>query len=542
MHRSSLRSFAILALGALALAGCTADAEDAAVAPLPACSTPADPASLPPLPASLPTYVNTLHVQGPAATFQHGVASGDPTQTDVILWTRVTTDAASPAVVPVFYEVALDEAFTSRVAAAEVTTSAAVDYTVKVDVKGLTWGRDYFYRFQALGRTSPVGRTRLAPAAAQAACLRFAVVSCASYAHGYFYGYRHVAERKDIDAVLHLGDYIYEYESGGYGDVRAYEPANELLTLADYRARYAQYRRDPDLQALHLAHPMISTWDDHETADNSYASGANNHQDNEGDWEARKGAGRQAYFEWLPIRETPGRRLWRSFQYGDLADLVFLDTRIAGRDAQLGAPEDDTPEHHLLDTAQETWLGTTLAAGKARWEVIAQQVMVAPMYVGEGPFNMDQWDGYSHARDRLYDMLEKEDENVVVLTGDIHSSWAFDLTRDPFAKDYNPARDNLAVEFVVPGITSPGFPEGSEDLLGPQIDKSNPHLRWRNLEQRGYMVLDIDRNRVQADWFLLDGVLEDQGHESFAKGWVTAWGEAMLREAPAPVERPAASR
>lgn len=536
----SLQTLARLSLLALPLTSfaCTAADEVLTAAPdeTAGCSLPVDTANLPPLPKNLPTYAYD-GTQGSERTFTHGVASGDPTTEAVILWTRVTTDAASPAVVPVFYEVARDAAFTERVAAGEVTTGTWRDTTVKVDVQGLKWGRDYFYRFQALGRTSPVGRTRLAPGAGGARCARFAVVSCASYAHGYFYAYDHIAKRQDVDAVLHLGDYIYEYETGGYGDVRAYEPDNELLTLADYRTRYAQYHRDPNLQAIHAAHPFVAVWDDHESADNSYHDGANNHQPDEGDWQARLAAARQAYFEWIPIRDTADRHVWRKFAYGDLADVYVLDTRIVGRDKQVGSTEEDGPEHHILGDEQEAWLKQALAAGTARWQVLAQQVMVAQMNVGDGPFNMDQWDGYSSARDRLFDMLEGRDEDVVVLTGDIHSSWAWELARDPWAADYDPARDNLGVEFVVPGISSPGFPEGSEDVLGKVIDDSNPHLKWRNLEQRGYMLLDVAPERVQADWFLLDGVEKGQGQSSFAKGFTTRRGDARLVEAAAPVAR-----
>lgn len=538
---ASLARFALITLPLGALPACTTAKEVLGLADADSnesCTLPVDPASLPPLPTNLPAYVEPAVVTPPAGTFVHGVASGDPTTEDVILWTRVTTDASSPATVPVFYEVALDEAFTKRVAAGEVLTDATRDFTVKVDVQGLKWGRDYFYRFHVTGSTSPVGRTRLAPAAGGARCARFAVVSCSSYAHGYFYAYAHIAKRKDVDAVLHLGDYIYEYETGGYGDVRAYEPSNELLTLADYRARYAQYHRDPDLQALHAAHPMVAVWDDHESADNSWSDGANNHTPGtEGDWQARLAAARQAYFEWIPIRDTADRHVWRTFPYGDLADVYVLDTRIDGRDEQVGTSEEDGPERHILGDAQEKWLRDSLATGTARWQIVAQQVMVAQMYMGDYPFNMDQWDGYTGARDRLFDMLEAKDENVVVLTGDIHSSWALELARDPFAETYDPARDNLAVEFVVPAISSPGFPPRSDEVVGKVLDETNPHLVWRNLEQRGYVMLDVSPDRVQADWFLLDGVEKGQGHESFAKGFSTRRGDARLVEAATPVER-----
>ncbi len=502
-----------------------------------ACTVPFDPASVGPLPTDLASYTHA-GPQGPAEAFSHGVASGDPTEDAVILWTRVTTDVTSPEVVPVFYEVALDEAFTDRVAAGEVTTGAFRDHTVKVDVTGLKWGRDYFYRFHALGRTSPVGKTRLAPGEAGARCARFAVVSCSSYAHGYFHAYGHIAARPDVDLVLHLGDYIYEYGTDQYGGVRAYEPAHEIKTLADYRTRYAQYRRDPDLQAIHRAHPMIAVWDDHETADNSFADGANNHQDDEGDWQLRKAVATQAYFEWMPIRDNPAQHIWRAFRYGELADLIFLDTRIAGRDEQIGDPAGDGPERHILGDEQEAWLRAQLRDGSGQWRIIGQQVMVAHLQSGSVPFNMDQWDGYSNARGRLFDMLaEYTDENAVVLTGDIHSSWGLELARDPFAADYDPARDNLGVEFVVPGITSPGFPTGIGDLASEKFANSNPHLKYSNLEQRGYMLLDVDPKRVQADYYVLDGVEKNQGTQTFDAGLTARRGDARLSFAAGPVDR-----
>jgi alkaline phosphatase D len=286
---------------------------------------------------------------------------------------------------------------------------------------------------------------------------------------------------------------------------------------------------------------MYATWDDHETANNSYADGAGNHDSKEGDWNVRKAAARQAYFEWMPIRETFGRRVWRSFRYGDLADLTFLDTRIAGRDVQVGGPEDDGPERHILGEEQEQWVADELANANPGWEIIAQQVMVGQLVVNGAPFNMDQWDGYSSARERLFDLVEKHtEENFVVLTGDIHSSWVMELTRDPLAASYDPENDNLGVEFVVPAISSPGLDAGLEEFIGKTLDESNPHLAYRNLSQRGYMLLDVSPERVQADYFLLDGVEEGQGIQSFAVGFSAKHGDARLNKVDAPVERKSA--
>lgn len=463
------------------------------------------------LPTDLPSYAHS-GAPGPEGLFQHGVASGDPWPDSVILWTRVTPDVT--AEVEVYYEVALDTAFSRRLAAGTFRTSEARDYTVKVDVAGLYPGLTYFYRFHALGRTSPVGRTRTAPADG-AHRLRFAVMSCSSLAHGYFHAYRHVAARAELDAVLHLGDYIYEYGTGEYGTVRPYEPAHEILTLADYRTRYGQYRRDPDLAEAHRQHPFIAVWDDHETADNAYDGGAANHQPEEGAWALRRAAAAQAYAEWMPFREQAGGKIYRAFSFGGLADVVMLDTRNEARSLQIGNVAEDTAERSLLGATQEAWLAETLRASTARFKLVGQQVMVGQLAFGEShtPFNLDQWDGYPAARGRLLDVLETVSD-VVVLTGDIHSSWAMDVVRDPWGA-YDPAtgRGSVAVELVTPGVTSPGVPGAAGVGLVQAAREANPHMKFGNFSDRGYLVVDVTRSRVHADFYLLDGVLEDQGEE-----------------------------
>lgn len=467
---------------------------------------------------------------GPESLFQHGVASGDPGQDSILLWTRVTPEAAA-ASVPVFYEVATDVLFSHRVAAGTTETTPERDYTVKVVVEGLTQGRDYYYRFRALGRSSRLGHTRVT-GAPELSHLRFGVCSCASYAHGWFHGYRHLAARTDLDAVLHLGDYIYEYGTGEYGDAREYEPSHEIVTLQDYRARYAQYRRDPDLQAAHAQHAFISVWDDHETADNSYRDGANNHEPaNEGSWPERVAAARKAYFEWMPVRETPELGLYRRVQYGQLADLIFLDTRIAGRDPQ--SSEEDTiamGSRQLLGIAQEDWLERQLSESAAHWKLLAQQVVFAPWSI----FNEDAWDGYPEARKRVLEMIRTTPGgNAVVLTGDIHTSWAYEVPGDPADLSSEP----ICAEFVCPGISSPGFPINSAEAAQSAhngMRESNPHLRFVNLWQRGYIVLDLTRERLQADWFLLDGVEQDAGQESFIHGSILNSGSSRLTEASSP--------
>lgn len=466
--------------------------------------------------------------------FLHGVASGDPLADAVILWTRVT--ASGP--VEVSWEVAADPGFAAPVGGGSLTTDAERDHTVKIDAKGLEAGKTYYYRFRALGETSPIGRTRTAPVTA--ARLRFAVVSCSNFAHGYFHVYRALSERADLDAVLHLGDYIYEYESDRYGEVRPCEPKHEIVTLADYRLRHAQYKRDPDSQAAHRQHPFICTWDDHESANDAWRGGAENHEAEDGDWQARKAAAARAYEEWMPVRSIEGGRLWRALRYGDLADLLVLDTRIWGRDEQAKGEKDPSladDARQLLGADQEAWLFEELRTSKARWKLVCQQVMMAqlPQFL-----NTDQWDGYPKARERLYDVLEKTPVNdVVVLTGDIHSSWASDLARTP--KDpatYDPAtgRGSLAVEMVTPAVSSPGFPP---QLAGVAegIAKDNPWMKFVDLVRRGFVLVDLDASRAQGAYFhVQDVVTPDPMPATFSAAVATYAGENRLRREDAAAE------
>ncbi|MDF2697484.1 MAG: phoD, partial [Labilithrix sp.] len=332
--------------------------------------------------------------------FNHGIASGDPLPDAVILWTRI----AATAPVTGRWEVAKDVAFASIVARGAFSTNAERDYTVKVDATGLEPGTTYYYRFIALGRTSLTGRTRTAPLDARR--LRFAVVSCASLPHGYFHVYRTISERPDIDAVLHLGDYIYEYAEGDYGDVRESEPKHAVQTLADYRERYAQYRRDPDLQEAHRQHPFVCIWDDHELVDNAWRDGTTGDNPAVGPWAERRSAARTAYSEWIPIRDQQDGRIWRSLRYGTLAELIFLDTRLWGRDQQVA--EDDPrrmdPARQLLGADQEAWLSERLRTSTARWKLVCQQVMMVEV---PSWFRDDGWDDYPAARSRFFDILEK---------------------------------------------------------------------------------------------------------------------------------------
>jgi alkaline phosphatase D len=477
---------------------------------------------------------------GPEALFEHGVASGDPLADAVILWTRLSVEEPGP--VEVDWWIATDPDGRRVAARGRVRTDESRDHTVKLDATGLEPGTTYWYGFAALGRRSRVGRTRTAPEGGVER-VRFGVVACSFLAAGYFHSYRRLAELDDVDAVLHLGDYIYEYGSDG---VRPVEPKHELLTLDDYRTRYSQYRRDPDLQALHALQPFVTVWDDHESANNSWRGGAANHDPaTEGDWATRRTASARAYSEWMPIRDQGDGRIFRSFRFGDLVDLVMLDTRIHGRDEQTGSTGDPLvrdPSRQLLGSDQEAWLTDRLRESTARWRLIGQQVMMGPLKVVPGPesqgggvtLNPDQWDGYFAARRRFFDAVRRENpSNLVVLTGDIHTSWALELTDDPNdPASYDPAtgRGAVGVEFVTTSVTSPGIP-GIDNAFVPTLERANPHIKWADLQSRGYMVVDVTPERTQAAWFLFDRVDLPEGvTETFAKAWSVRSGETLLRE------------
>jgi alkaline phosphatase D len=482
--------------------------------------------------------------------FRHGVASGDPLADRVILWTRVTTPKPAAAV-PVAWQIALDAKFTRMVARGELVTGPARDFTVKVDAGGLEPGTTYYYRFQAANGQSPLGRTRTLPPSGVSR-IRIGVVSCSNLPFGYFNAYACLANRADLDAILHLGDYIYEYKNGDYGDGtklgRIPLPDKEIVALQDYRDRHATYKLDPDSQEAHRQHPFIITWDDHEFANNSWSGGAENHdpENGEGDWWARRAAATQAFYEWMPVREDVQAltaRVYRTFSFGDLAALYMLDTRMIGRDAQVNAKDVAavaSPTRSLLGAAQEHWLaGEFMAASrnKTRWNVLGQQVMFAPQSapntVGA---NSDSWDGYRASRDRVFDMIEQQKvNNLVVLTGDVHSSWAYDLPRRPYDAGYDrkSGKGSLGVEFAGTSITSPSNlgvgPEGQKRLAATMAGR--PHLHYADGQYRGYFILDLTRERLQADFYALATVQERSTKERFEKGFISESGGNHLIEA-----------
>jgi alkaline phosphatase D len=472
--------------------------------------------------------------------FAHGVASGDPLADRVILWTRITPDGDATAV-DVAWRIARDEALGDVVARGQAQTDAARDFTVKVDAAGLEPGRTYFYAFDANGARSPVGRTRTLPVG-RVERIRLASCTCANYPHGFYNVYAAIARRDDLDAVLHLGDYIYEYGREGYGASsigRDLLPAHEILTLADYRARYALHRSDPDLQELHRRHAMIAVWDDHEFANDAWRGGGQNHDPaTEGPWDARRGAAARAWREWMPVRvaEEGGfdaaPRIWRSFRFGDLADLAMLDTRVAARDQQ--APRDDPAriaarDRTLLGAEQERWLLDWLDDSQQRdtaWRLLGQQIVFAPWARPPRLPNADGWDGYPAARARvLGHLLARRIGDVVVLSGDVHSSWAMEVPRVAFAK----RPESLAVEFVAPAVSSSSLASFSDATarFGNSLAEL-PHLRWFDLTQRGWVLVDVDRERTSAEWWFADTVAERRSGERLAAAFATRRGTSRL--------------
>jgi alkaline phosphatase D len=473
--------------------------------------------------------------------FLHGVASGDPLPDRVILWTRVTPPASRSAIGPIAvkWRVAADERFTQVIAEGEAPATPNRDFTVKVDASGLRPGRTYFYAFEVGGQRSAVGRTRTMPADG-VEHVRLAAVSCSNYPGGYFNVYRCLANRSDLDAVLHLGDYIYEFANGVFGDGRASGrvplPGGEAVTLADYRLRYATYRSDRDLQDAHRQHPFIVVWDDHEIADNTWSGGALNHQPRQGAWSARLAGAYRAYTEWLPVRESPGRaiQLYRSFRAGDMADIVMLDTRGL-RDRQLPSRDDrrlNDSRRTLLGATQEAWLFDQLRTSKARgapWRMIGQQVLFSAV-TASGPFSLDMWDGYPAARRRVLDFLSREQvTDVAILAGDLHSSWALEVSRDPWAGAASPAAKPLAIELVTPAISSaPLYSDPTLRARGPMLPKLAPHLKYLDGDRNGYLLLDLSRERLQAEWYFVPTVTMPTDREVKGASFVCERGSSRL--------------
>lgn len=518
-----------------------------------------------PAPAASPATGTTA-----ATGFLHGVASGDPLPDGVLLWTRVTP---APEAVPgsglgpdveVRWEVAEDAAFARVVAHGAATATAATDHTVKADVRGLRPATDYHFRFTTGDAVSPAARTRTAPAhGAATAGVRFGVVSCANWEAGHFSAYRHLAGRRDLDAVLHLGDYIYEYGTGTYPaakyTVRPHSPAHEIVSLADYRVRHGRYKTDPDLQALHRAHPTVAIWDDHEFANDAWSGGAENHTPGaEGDWAARMAAAKQAYFEWMPVRPSVEGTTYRRLRFGKLADLHLMDLRSFRSQQAKGGGVDD-PERTITGRAQLDWLKAGLTSSDTTWRLVGNSVMISPVAFGALPAHLleplakllglptggltistDQWDGYTDdRRELLAHLADRAIRNTVFLTGDIHMAWANDVPRT--AATY-PLSPSVATEFVVTSVTT----DNIDDLLhvpphtvslaaATAIKAANRHVKWLDMDSHGYGVLDITAEHAQMDYYVLSDRKDPKATSSWSRSYRTRSGTQRVERARRPV-------
>ncbi|TOM21040.1 alkaline phosphatase D family protein [Vibrio parahaemolyticus] len=522
-----------------------------------------------------------------AVSFEHGVASGDPTQTQVIIWTRVTTAASY---VDVSWQVASDMEFSNVVQSGVFTTDTGRDFTVKVDVQNLNANSQYYYRFMVGEMMSEVGQTQTLPEdGVEKASM--AVVSCANYPAGYFHVYREILnqhEQSPFDVVLHLGDYIYEYGAGGYASEDAValgrEPSKgtECITLDDYRKRYAQYRQDADLQALHAKLPMIAVWDDHELANDTWKNGAENHQDDEGSFIDRRAAAAAAWTEWLPVRENTfsNMLIYRQFSFGNLVNLMMLDTRLVGRDKpldyfSLNAPtmeaigglvaQSRSADRELLGTEQLAWLMNEFNTHDAKWNVLGQQVLMSRMelpssvmtamfqlftsteekkteallavntaitgYLADPsadpislPYNLDAWDGYYVEREKVYQLAKASSGNFVCLAGDTHNAWASEL------KDVS--NNPIGVEFATSSVSSPGLEEylALDPVAIAQMEYTLPHLvselQWADIKQRGFMRVTFTADAAQSTWYLVS-TIKDKKYQVTTKSASTTNGTTL---------------
>ncbi|MBE2245680.1 MAG: alkaline phosphatase D family protein [Candidatus Competibacteraceae bacterium] len=465
------------------------------------------------------------------APFYHGIASGDPLPDRVMIWTRITLD---PPVTPVTvsWRMATDTLFTNIVASGTAQTDVIRDYTIKVDVTGLQPNSWYYYQFEYNGIKSITGRTHTMPIG-DVDSIRLAVVSCSDYQNGYFNAYRDIALRNDVDYLLHLGDYIYEYAASSSLADRNHEPTNEIITISDYRIRHSLYKLDADLRLIHQQLPMISVWDDHETANNSWMNGAENHTPStEGDWQIRKKSGIQAYLEWMPLRQpdiNDSLKIYRHFNFGNLLDLYMLDTRLEGRDEQVSGSSSaiNDPNRRIISETQFNWLVNNMKQSAAKWQVLGQQVMVAPLKILGTPVNTDQWDGYPVQRQQLYDsVLINNVQNMVVLTGDIHTSWANDLPLSGYVG--STGANSAGVEFVTTSITSSNSPFGLSSSI---IAALFSHVKYANLTNHGYYILDLNKTRTQADFYNVSDINSKNYTITVDASWYTLDGTRHLQQA-----------
>ncbi|GHA80109.1 alkaline phosphatase [Streptomyces thermoviolaceus subsp. thermoviolaceus] len=484
--------------------------------------------------------------------FTLGVASGDPLPDSVLLWTRLAPvpyqpDGGLPARrVPVAWEVALDDRFRQVVRRGTATAHPEFHHTVHVEVGGLAPGRVYHYRFRTGRWTSPVGRTRTAPPRESGSpALTFALVSCQRYDQGYYTAYRHLAE-DDVDLVFHLGDYLYEYPVDSAGGSRRYPAGTlpdlfdrETVTLEEYRLRYALYKTDPDLKAAHAAHPFVVTWDDHET-ENNYAGDVSEDEGPTEEFLLRRAAAYRAYWENMPLRrpqlpDGPDLRLYRRLHWGRLAQFDVLDTRqyrsnqAYGDGWQYPGPESEDPARTLTGDAQERWLIDGWRRSDALWNVVPQQVTFSRRYNSTtlpSKVSMDSWDGYPASRERVLAGAEKAGvENLMVLTGDVHVHYGFDIKRD----FDDPGSKTLGTEIVTSSITSNGDGQAKPSNWDTLMT-ANPHLRFYN-GLRGYATVALERRLARADFKTVSHVTTQGAPLTTAASFVTQVGAQGLTPA-----------
>ena len=509
--------------------------------------------------------------------FQHGVASGDPTPRRVVIWTRISPPREGHPPTTALWRVL--EAETGRpIANGQTRVRVEADSTVRVDVGGLRPDTRYLYEFEVDGQPSPQGRTRTLPEG-DTASIRFAQVSCAKYNAGHFNAYARIAERDDVAFLLHLGDWIYEAsqtppasQTASRDIGRPFDPLHECRTLDDYRLRYAQYRRDADVQAVSAAHPVISTVDDHEFADGAWRDGATEHEpERDGPWSERRAAAFRAREEWLPVRrpdQARPERVYRSIPIGSLAELFMLDTRTL-RDEPVPPPASRAKGRTALGPEQKDWLLAALRSSTARWRLLGNPSVMSrtwndslPEFVrtalvkvklidldGTGP-DYDQWDGYPWERRELLDAISKLDvANVVVLSGDVHVGLAAELAEEP-------SEPPVAVEFVNTSLTS----QNLDDKMGWKLRVESleveeallagmGHIRYVDLDSHGYSIVDLDADRLRFEWWTVEGVdARTPGHALAATVSVrhgvprlVAEGEPASGATDAPVRAPKAT-
>ena len=465
--------------------------------------------------------------------FLHGVASGDPLQDRVIIWTRISISDPQRKVVN--WEVSQDLEFKQLVATGTKLISAKADYTVKVDVKGLSAGNRYYYRFIYDGQVSPIGLTKTLPNSLDSGTFSMAVVSCSNWEDGYFNSFRFLAEKEEVDLVLHLGDYIYEYGTGEYGNPesgRINSPRHEVLTLQDYRTRYAQYRTDPDLQVLHQQKPFYLIWDDHELANDAYKDGAKNHQEKEGPWTLRKKTAIQAYLEWMPVRVKNASQIRRKFEIGNDISLYLMDERIAGRTRQMESSEKEfgDSDRAILGKSQFNWLADELKNSKATWKLIANQVMFSGYAVADGfklPKYNDWWLGYPYERARILDLLNEDvSGNTIFLTGDHHESFVLAVNKEEKFMNYTKpyTQKPIAWELLTPSITSKnGDRKEKKEIIEFEnmlADSTiNPHLVFGDIKSHGYFIAQVSKTEFKATYFFVDNILSRNAKERQASAF-----------------------